>query len=175
MATSLILAVGLAAAGYGAYKQYQGSKEVAAATRDAANINKNTEQLRQQQMNLDATRRRREVVRQALAARAASLAAVTFKGAGGDGSSALGGAYGGISGQSNVNDVGIRQNQSLGNSIFSNNASLQDVYYREAAAKSQVATGQALSSFGGAMLSNMETIGRVGTNLFGSFKTKSYA
>lgn len=172
MAATALLAIGLGLAGYGAYKQYQGSKEVAAAQREATVVNQRNEALRQQQMNLDATRRRREVVRQALAARAASISAITIKGAGGEGSSAAGGAAGGISGRTNVNDLGIRQNQELGNAIFSNNSQLQSIYGREATSKSEVSMGSALSSFGGAIISNIGQINAVATTAFKGFKTE---
>lgn len=73
-------------------------------------------QLRQQQMNLDATRRRREVIRSAQVA-TANAEAVAFANGGGN-SSSLEGARGAIAGQQGVNIQGIEQNREIGNDMF---------------------------------------------------------
>ena len=71
---------------------------------------------RQQQMNLDATRRRRDVIRSAQVA-TANAEAVAFSNGGGN-SSALEGAGASISGQEDVNIQGIEQNREIGNNLF---------------------------------------------------------
>lgn len=76
-------------------------------------------QVRQIQMNLDATRRRRDVIRQAQTATANATAVAYNQGAGN--SSALTGAMGQIAGQEGVNIQGIEQNRELGNQLFALN------------------------------------------------------
>lgn len=78
------------------------------------------EQVRQQQMNLDATRRRREVIRSSQVATANAEAAAFAQGAGN--SSSLEGARSAIAGQADVNIQGIEQNRDLGNQLFSLNS-----------------------------------------------------
>ena len=75
--------------------------------------------VRQQQMNIDATRRRRDVIRQAQVAGANATAVAYNQGAGN--SSALTGALGQIAGQEGVNIQGIEQNRQLGNEMFALN------------------------------------------------------
>lgn len=74
--------------------------------------------IRQAQMNLDAERRKRDVIRNAQVAQANATAIAYNQGAGN--SSALAGAKSGITSQANTMKVGIEQNQELGNSLFDN-------------------------------------------------------
>lgn len=158
---------GAAAGGYGLYNQYQGAKKTQAAQEKAIQYQQDIEQKRQQQLNLDAMRRRREVFRQSYAARAMSLSVATNQGASQEGSSALGGAYGQISGRTNVNDLGIRQNQEIGNSIFTSNQGVFSAYRDSASAATQTAFGTGLTSLGGALMTNAGAIGRVGATFLG--------
>lgn len=72
--------------------------------------------LRQNQMNLDAVRRKRDIIRQAQVAQANATAVANNQGAGQ--SSALQGALAGISGQAGTNLLGVSQNQEIGNKMF---------------------------------------------------------
>lgn len=72
--------------------------------------------LRQKQMNLDAARRKRDIIRQAQTATANAEAAAANSGA--LNSSGIEGARAGISGQAGVNTLGVSQNQEIGNSMF---------------------------------------------------------
>lgn len=74
--------------------------------------------IRRQQMNLDAVRRKRDIVRNAQVASANATAVAYNQGAGQ--SSALSGALSGISGQAGTMTQGVTQNQELGNQLFDN-------------------------------------------------------
>lgn len=93
--------VGTGVAGYGMMQQQKAQKEGLAYQQQAIDAQQKAEQARKAAMNLDASRRRREVVRNQVAANAQSQTAANASGAGlGSG---LPGAYGGISGRSGVN------------------------------------------------------------------------
>lgn len=72
--------------------------------------------LRQNQMNLDAQRRKRDIIRQAQAATA--MAENSAANSGALNSSSMEGARAGISGQAGVNFLGVSQNQQIGNDMF---------------------------------------------------------
>lgn len=95
----------------GGFMQYKGQEKMIQAQKKA-------EKLREQQMNLQAARERREVIRQSILARSTALATTTSQGASAPGSSALGGAYGQIAGDANRQTLAINQNQSIGQGIF---------------------------------------------------------
>ena len=73
-------------------------------------------QLRQKQMNLDANRRKRDIIRQAQVATANAEASANASGA--LNGSGVEGARAGISGQAGVNFLGVSQNQEIGNQMF---------------------------------------------------------
>lgn len=72
--------------------------------------------LRQQQMNLDAQRRKRDIIRSAQVATANAEAAAA--GGGALNSSGIEGARAGISGQAGTNILGVSQNLEIGNQMF---------------------------------------------------------
>jgi len=103
------------------------------------------ERAREQQMNLDAMRKRRAALRESLLARQVALANATNQGAAAG--SGLPGGYGQIQGIAGQNIQGITQDQQLGQQIF--------------AANRQYAAGGAMMGFG-SMLGDMSgTIGRI--------------
>lgn len=77
--------------------------------------------IRQQAAELDATRRRREIIRQSIVARAQGLSVATGQGANSQGSSATQQAYASISGQADVNLSGINQASEAGRKLFNIN------------------------------------------------------
>lgn len=79
---------------------------------------------RQQAMEIDARRRGLEVIRNQQRARAVALTNATAQGA--SRGSGLQGGYGQISGQSNVNAMGIQQNLLIGQNIFGLNNQITD-------------------------------------------------
>jgi hypothetical protein len=72
--------------------------------------------LRQRQMNLDAERRKRDIIRSAQVATAKAENSAANSGA--INSSGIEGARAGISGQAGVNYLGVSQNQEIGNQMF---------------------------------------------------------
>lgn len=72
--------------------------------------------LRQQQMNLDAQRRKRDIIRSAQVATANAEAAANASGAGV--SSGVEGATASISGRAGTNLLGVNQNLEIGNQMF---------------------------------------------------------
>ena len=99
---------------------------------------------RQQQMNLDATRRRRDVIRSAQVA-TANAEAVAFSNGGGN-SSALEGARASISGQEDVNIQGIEQNREIGNNLFALDNQRGQYLWNRSEAQAQYAGQQAFKN-----------------------------
>lgn len=166
--STLIAVAGLAVAGAGAAVSYGAAKQNAAAQTAALDAQKQSEALRQQQMNLDATRRKREIIRQSVAARSAAVAQTTAQGASGAGGSSLPGAVGSIAGRQGVGFEGIDQNQQIGNSIFAAHQAQLTAYQSAANAQSVGALGAGITSLGGAFISNAGTFGKVGAFVGGS-------
>ncbi len=99
------------------------------------------EKLRERMMGLEAMRKRREIIREGVVARATATSNATAQGAG-EGS-ALKGGIAQITGQTNRNTLASRQDEKLGHGVFSANASY-------AKAGGMIALGQGLSSLGSA-------------------------
>lgn len=154
-ATGLGAAVGAAGtiAGLaGTALQYSGQKKAASAAAEA-------ERLRQAQANVDAIRQRRQVVRQAIVARGDAISNAAGQGAGlGSG---VAGGLAQIGGQEGQNLTAIDNAQSIGNKTFAANAA-------QSQGQSLAATGQGLSSLGGALVKNQDAIGRLGAYTFGA-------
>lgn len=165
--STLIAVAGLAVAGTGAAVSYSAAKSQATANSQALDAQKQTEALRQQQMNLDATRRKREIIRASVAARSSAVAQTTAQGAAGVGGSSLAGAVGSIAGRQGVGFGGVDQNQQIGNSIFAAHQAQLTAYQSAANAQSVGAIGAGMSSLGGALLTNAGTFGKVGSFIGG--------
>jgi hypothetical protein len=111
------------------------------------------EKAREQQMELEASRARREQIRKAQAARARAVAVATNQGAGQ--TSALLGGIAQIGNEANRNIVAINQDESLGHTIFEAN--------RQAAFGGLISSlGSGVSSLGGAFANNTDTLIRQG-------------
>lgn len=145
------IAVGTAVAG--GVMQYQGQKQMIQAQQKA-------ERLRERQMNLQAMRERRDVIRNAILARSTALATTTAQGAAAPGSSALGGAYGQIGGDQGRQTLAINQNQQIGQGIFKAN--------RQYFAGTQLqGTGSMIASVGAATSSALQNSSIAGKKFFG--------
>jgi hypothetical protein len=140
--TSILSAVALAASAVGTVVGVVGATQQASAQKKA-------EELRKQQMNLDATRQRRDILRQSIIARSQALSTATAQGAASG--SGLAGAYGQVEGQFARGTQAVNQNQEIGGKIFDANASAD-------AAGGLASAGAGLASLGGATLQNMPTI-----------------
>lgn len=128
-------AIGLAISAIGTFQS-------AAAANKQADASIKAEKLREKQMKLESERQRREVIRNAVAARSAAAVEAQVKGA--QNSSAAFGSQGQITAQAANNTLGINQAESIGSGIFKANAAV-------AAAGGQVAWGQGLTSLGSAI------------------------
>lgn len=118
-----------------------------------ANAMKDAEAQRQKQMNLDAARQRRQMIRESLWARAQAISTATNQNAAYG--SGIPGAYGQISGRTGNQLVASSQNQEIGNNIFAANRRAYD-----ASIISDFGSG--LSSLGGMFMQDSGTISRVG-------------
>jgi hypothetical protein len=147
--TSIAIAVGLAVSAAGVGLQAYSQNQMAEAQEDAENA-------RKKQMNLDAIRRRREAVREALAARSTALSNATASGAGD--SSGLQGGYGQIGGQLGRNIGAVNTSEQLGTDIFQANAAYAD-------ASSMAYLGQGAERLGGAIASNAVGLSKIGSTL----------
>lgn len=165
LTTTAIAIGGLALGAAGAGMSYFGQSAAAEANEEARRLQKQQEAQRRKIVELDAVRKKREMIRQAIAARSLGLTRATNQGAAGEGSSALAGVYGGVSGRTGVNMLGVNQNLEVGRTMFGLSNSISDAYGRAAEGQSWAATGGAISSLGGAMIKNLDAINRVGTYL----------
>ena len=127
--------------------QFYGQQQQAKAAEKA-------ESLREAQMNIEATRQRRQVIRQSLIARGNAVNAATSQGA--SEGSGLAGGLGQITSQGASNIASINSAQGLGSAMFATNRQAS-----QGATMSSVGAG--LSSFGGALFNNQQQIGRLGT------------
>lgn len=152
--STIIAGIGLAVGVAGTAVQVIGANQQAAAAKRA-------EDLRERQMNLEAQRQRRQAIRNALRARSIALTSATSQNA--EGGSGLQGGFAQIGQQLGSNLQGINQSTEIGAGIFQANRD-------SAGASSLVSFGSGLSSLGGALVQNSETLGRVGT-FFGTPRT----
>lgn len=174
--TAIIAAAGLAVAGAGTYLQYQGSQQSQKANAQALAEQQKQEQLRQQQAQLDAERRKREIIRQQLAARAYALSTATNQGVSGEfAGSGLPGVYGGISGRTNVNELGVNQALELGGRFAASNANIYQDYRSAAAGTSTAYLGAGLTSLGGMAINNIGSLSRIGDYFSGLFSPRASA
>jgi hypothetical protein len=142
---TMIALIGLSIAAVGTGVSAYGSVQTANATKDA-------EMLRKKQMGLDAMRKRREILRESMMAKATALTNASAQGA--QESSGLQGGYAQISGVASRGLTDVNQSEDIGKGIFDANA--------------QAASGQAVSAIGGGvkdigmtMAGNNDKIGRI--------------
>jgi hypothetical protein len=171
---SLAVGIGGAAVAYsGMQQQKEAQQKQAEAQQQALDFQQQAESKREQAMKLDAERRQREIVRQGVAARSMALATATTQGAAANGSSALGGAYGQISGRTGVNALGINQQSEIGSSMFALNRGVLGAYRDAASAGSSAAAGAGLVSLGGMFMKNYDMIPKIGVTLGGLFSNSN--
>lgn len=118
---------------------------------------KRAESLREQQMMLEAHRRRRQSARAAILARSQNLSVGTQQGA--TGGSGLTSALSGAISQGKQNISGINSSETIGGGVFQSN---RDYFNATQKGQGGMALGQGISSIGGALVSNAGAIGRLG-------------
>lgn len=162
-----IAAIGLGVASAGTYVQYNAAQDQKAAATEALDIQRKQERLRARQMQFDAMRKRREIIRTAIQQRAYALASTTQSGA--STGSALPGAYGQISGTEGTNTVGVNVNEQFGQQMFNLNSQLAGAYRNSAIAAANEKVGAGLTTLGGAMMTNAGQITKIGSQIGASF------
>lgn len=122
-----------------------------------ANISKQADNIRNQQMMLDASRRKRAAIRSGLVARATAITNASNQGAG-SGSGVLGGSGAAVGNaldtMSDINSASI-----LGNRMFANN---ERMFAATSNGQFWQGLGEGISSIGGAVLGNAGTITSLG-------------
>lgn len=111
------------------------------------------EDARQQQMHLEALRRRRESIRQGAVARASAISSATNQGAGE--SSALQGGIAQVQTATGRNVLAANQDKEAGDQVFAANKAY-------ARAGSMIAIGNGISSLGGAVSSSSGSMQKLG-------------
>lgn len=152
--SSFVLAasvIGATTSAVGSVGQAKAQKRVAASSRRA-------EAARLRQMNLETQRKQRGIFREQMRARSVALANTTNQGASAEGSSALPGGFGQISGEGGRQSLALAENQAIGSEIFSANAAM-------ASAQGDAATWQGVSSIGQNIFANSQAIGRIGNTM----------
>lgn len=146
IASGIIGAIGLATSLAGTAMQFAGQQS-------AAKAGKRAEEARQKQMNLDAMRRKREIIRNSIMARSTATQNAANQGAlFGTG---LEGGVAQVTGTAARDTNAVNQSQDIGNQIFEANKKAYD-------GNTMAAFGSGLSSLGGGLVSNLQTINRVG-------------
>jgi len=158
-----IAAAGLALSGAGLAMNISAQNKQAAANQQAMAYQQEQDAEKKKAMELDATRRKREMIRQAVFARGRAVSLATNQGSAQ--SSALQGAYGGIAGRTGVNALGVDQNLSIGESLFGLKAGESYAKMQAAQYGSQAQIGAGISSMGGAIIHNLSQINSIGTTL----------
>ena len=153
------LVIGLGVSIFGTIMQVTAAQKAAAAQQKALSAQQRAEASREQAMRLDATRKKREQVRQSIIQRSQALSTGTAQGA--QYGTALPGAYGqiGATAASNFGSIGVQE--SIGAEIFSQNRQVFSARKEEAAAGAQSALGSGISSLGGAIGRGLGGIGRL--------------
>lgn len=153
MAAGALIAIGLAASAVGTVMQASAASKAA---KESKRANLMAENARQQQTQLEANRRRREAVRQALLTRSNAIATGTSQGA------AQGSGVAGAAGQAVAQGMQTQQTTnaavSIGNQIHDANRALA---VSQAKMQRTQALGGAISALGGGLVDMAPTFGRI--------------
>jgi hypothetical protein len=156
-------AIGVGMQGYGALQGSRAARRSAEADRAIAAQEQRAEAVRMQAMELDARRRKLEIVRTQQRARSLSLASATAQGA--QYGSGLQGGYGQIGGMTGFNELGVNQNLYQGREMFGINSVISGLKMQKADAQGQMATAQGISSLGGSIMNSAQGL----SNFAGGF------
>lgn len=143
----------------GTVMQVAAAQKAAKAQKAALAAQQRAETIRERAMEIDATRRRREQIRQGIIQRAQAQSAAVQQGA--EHGTALPGAYSQIAGQTNYAVQGINSQETLGHELFATNRQVLQARKDEADAGAQSALGAGISSLGGAFGRSMGSLGRL--------------
>lgn len=158
------LAVGGITAGIGASEKQKAAKAAAQASAEYSAASQRAENLRRTQMELDAARKRRDIIRQTVVAR--SVAQSNANQSGALYGSGIQGGLAQISQEGNSQLVSMNQNLSIGEGLFDANADASAAQYAGNVAQVKAQEGAALFNFGLGLMKDAGTIGKVGGSLF---------
>jgi hypothetical protein len=167
-----IAAIGVAVGAAGLIGSNKAANDANAAQQQMLALQRQQMEEQRKQMELDALRRKRDIIRQSIAARSVALTTATAQGA--QLGTGLQGAYGVIGGREGSNLLALSQNLTIGRNMADLKMNESFAQSRYANAQSQLAFYQGLTSLGGGLLKNLDSISRVGTT-FGNFATKMMA
>lgn len=152
---------------YGAYEQGQGADKYTNAEKTKINLEQQVEEQRRKAMELDASRKQIENIRQVQ--KATALARVAAVGGGSELGSGLAGGKAQIAGQGAWNALGIQQNLQIGETTFDLNAQIGQQKIVQAEANKQIQEGQAWSKLGGQIGQSAKPL----ANILGAFGPKT--
>ena len=144
---------------FGASKASAAAQQANAAEQQIVGLEQQENAQRHQQMELDASRKSMQDLRNAQRARAIGLSNATSQGA--QFGSGLQGGYGQISGESGTNLLGISQNRQIGENVFSLDSQITQQRLVASKAKSDEITANAYSSFGKDIGSAVPAVGKL--------------
>jgi len=150
---------GLALTAIGTGLQFKAAQDSAEAQKEQIRAQQRAEQTRKQGLEIESNRKRREFIRNSIIARSQALSNATARGAAE--SSALPGAFGQITGQTAFNVAGANIQEGLGEELFAANQQGLGGKMQEAQAGALGATGQGISSLGGALGRNIGPVNRL--------------
>jgi hypothetical protein len=150
----------------GTFKQEEIAKEQAAISSKIIQTDLDVNQQKYTMEQLNTQRLQLQNIRNAQQARGRARAIGSASNAGGAGShsSALGGAYGQISGEEGTNFLNVSENQQIGTAVFGLDQKAGQYKMQLAALGGQMADAQGMSAIGGAISKIASPLG----NLFGS-------
>lgn len=158
---------GLVSSITGANKAASASSAIAGANQQIALTEEQQDQLRAQAMEISARRQNMEILRNQQRARAMALNVATNQGAAFGSSSGLGGAYGGIGGQTATNQLGLSQSLGIGRQMFALNQNIDQQRFAIAGYQGQLASAQGQMGFGNTMMGAASSAGRLANNFLG--------
>lgn len=151
MIQAILMGAGLVGQAVGMFGAASTAKKASAEQMRIAQLEGQAEEQRHKQMVLNSRRQQLENVRNAQLARSMAVNSATAQGA--NMGSGLAGGLGQIAGQERWNSLGMTQNRSIGENIFSINSQISGAKMNIAQLGGQQATWQGISSFGGSLFS----------------------
>jgi len=164
-----ISAVGIGLQAFGAFSASQDAAKAAEINKSIAGDEQKINEQKHVQMLLEASRMQLQQFRNIQRLRSQATASAVNQGA--QYGSGLQGGLAQVSADGTFNLNGINQNLQIGNNIFDINNQISGKKMQLADVQSDMATDQAWSSLGGAMVKNAGTIGQLGQNAYGGIQS----
>jgi hypothetical protein len=159
--------VGLGIQAFGGFSAAGNAHKAAAINQGIAQDEQEINEQKRQQMELQARRMQTEQFRNIQRLRSQATASAVSQGA--NTGSGLQGGLGQISDEGLTNTLGIRQNLQIGENIFAQNSDISNKKIQLAGVQSDMATDQAWSSLGGALVKDAGMIGGLSKDISAGF------